>query len=569
MPDTIPLSPYIYPLENGLILDTSNFVIPPGAALVLQNFEPSVTAGYRRINGYQKWSQQMVPFTGSSADPVLMSALFGKDVIAARSAEVYRSSKGNTTLALDIDAVQTTITVADTTDFADSGTVQIGSEEITYTSKNTTQLLGATRGANGTTAAAATTGDSVFSIWTLIDSGRTNAQKMDFEKINYSGTNYLIFCDGANAPSYWDGSSVTDISDASIPDPRFVVSFKNHIFFAGMSATASEIVFTAPLTVDDFAPGNGAGSFTVDADVTGMIVFREELFIFAADRIYKLTGDNLANFQLQPVTREIGCRNHFTIREFAGDVVFLGPDGLRTIAATDRIGDVELGTLSRNVQQLFSGKNDADEFDAYVIPNKTQYRIIFSSTSTPRKDTEGVIMVKKNENYEFGTTKGLRASCTDSDLIDTEYVIVHGDWDGWVYQDEKGNDWDGENLLGVFRSPDIIIGDPGLRKVFQRVILNYSPEGGLDAELKLLYDYEASNVPQPLPYALTTAQVIALYGSATYGGGQTYGGQSDPLLRQPVEGSGFAIAIKIEDQSNTDPYTLKGFQLEFTQGARR
>ena len=569
MADTTGISPFIYPLEQGLILDVSNFVIPPGAALVLQNFEPAVTGGYRRINGYKKWINFPVPFSGSSADPVLMSAIYGNEVIAARSAEVYRGGNGDTLLALDVDAVQTTLTVLDTTGFASSGTILINDEEITYDGTNTTQFLNCVRGANGTTAAAHSTDDRVQQMWTQIETGRTGAGKMDFEKINYSGTNLLVYADGVNSPSYWDGSTVTTISDVSIPDPKFVVSFKNSMFFAGMSATSSEVVFTAPLTVDDFTPANGAGSFTIDAPVTGMIVFREELYIFAAQRIYKLTGNTAADYVLQPVTREIGCRNHFTIREFAGDVVFLGPDGLRTIAGTERIGDVELGTVSRNVQQLFSGLRDVGQFDSYVVPNKTQYRIFFSSETRLRETTRGVIMVRKGDAYEFGTTKGIRTSCTDGDIIDTNQVVVHGDWDGFFYKDEEGYQFDDQPVLGVFRSPDITVGDPGIRKAFQRVILNYSPEGAIDTELQLLYDYEANNVPQPLPYTLSTATVIAQYGTATYGGGATYGGQADPLLRQPVEGSGFAIAIKIEDQSATPSYTLKGFQLEFTGAARR
>ena len=32
------------------------------------------------------------------------------------------------------------------------------------------------------------------------------------------------------------------------------------------------------------------------------------------------------------------------------DLLFLSPDGLRTIAGTVRIGDVELGTVSRPIQ---------------------------------------------------------------------------------------------------------------------------------------------------------------------------------------------------------------------------
>ena len=67
-----------------------------------------------------------------------------------------------------------------------------------------------------------------------------------------------------------------------------------------------------------------------------------------------------------------------TIQEFAGDLIFLGPDGLRTVAGTARIGDVEIGTISRAVQSLIDDNiKNADLFNSIVIPDKTQYRLFF------------------------------------------------------------------------------------------------------------------------------------------------------------------------------------------------
>ena len=48
-----------------------------------------------------------------------------------------------------------------------------------------------------------------------------------------------------------------------------------------------------------------------------------------------------------------------------------------------------------------------------------------------------------------------------------------------------------------------------------------------------------------------------------------YGGGTQPLLRQSVEGSGFTVALKVDDGGETAPYSLKGFQLEYQLGARR
>ena len=41
------------------------------------------------------------------------------------------------------------------------------------------------------------------------------------------------------------------------------------------------------------------------------------------------------------------------------------------------------------------------------------------------------------------------------------------------------------------------------------------------------------------------------------------------VTRKSVEGSGFAIAVKITDTSTNIPWSIRGFQLEFVPGGRR
>ena len=569
MADQSGLSPFMFPVAGGLILNKSNFVVDPGAALELENFEPDTTGGYRRINGYEKWASAIVPFTASADEPVLMSALYNTEVIAARGTSVYRCTDASNALSGALTDVATTVTVTSTTGFSVTGTILIGLEQITYTGLTTTTFTGCTRGANSTTAAAHADLDVVDQTWTVIDSGRTGAGKYMFRRINFTGTEILAFADGANNASYWDGTSVTDVNGAGAPaDPQYISVFKNTGFYSGMSANPQEIVFTAPLTLDDFAPANGAGSFVIDSAVTGMVVFRDALFIFSANRIYKLLGNSLADYQLEPVTREIGCRNGWTIKEFAGDIVFLGPDGLRTVAGTDKIGDVDLGTISKPVQELFQERTNVGSFDAVVIPNKTQYRIIFNEDEGITQTTTGVICSRTAEGYEFATTKGLRTSCSDSEVYQGDFFILHGSYDGYVYRDEKGSTFDGTAIIGRYRSPDITAGDPGIRKAFQRVIINYAPEGIVNSDLFLRYDYESADAPRPDAYPFDSTKVAALYGIGIYGV-VTYGGQTDPLVRQPVEGSGFSVALRVVDSGISAPYSLKGFQLEFTTAARR
>ena len=108
----------------------------------------------------------------------------------------------------------------------------------------------------------------------------------------------------------------------------------------------------------------------------------------------------------------------------------------------------------------------------------------------------------------------------------------------------------------------------------QRVIVNFKPEASIDADLKLRYDNESVDSPRPEPYALDSSTVAAQYGTAVYSTTSSatqyvYSGATQPLVRQSVEGSGFTVALRVDDGGETAPYSLKGFQLEYQVGARR
>jgi hypothetical protein len=504
MPDQSQQQPAAFNCEGGLVLNKSTFLMQPGEALELRNFEPDIEGGYRRINGFSKYVSAVVPFTSSETEKVLMVASFADVVLAARGTSIYSATPGG-------------------------------------------------------------------SSWTSRDSGRTSAGKYSFERFNFDGTDKIVVVDGVNAPTVFNSSlAATDVSDSSVAGSKFVASFKNHMFYAGKSTTKQEVIFSEPFDEDAFVSGQGAGSFKVDDTVVGLKVFRDDLFVFCETRIFKLSGTTSTNFAVTAVTRNIGCVNGDTIQEFAGDLIFLGPDGLRTIAGTARIGDVELGTISSNVQSIFNDNlSSASEFDSTVIPDKTQYRIFFTKSTVGENQSKGVICVLKGQQFEFSELRGIRPACTDSFVDEGNVLVLHGAYtSGYIYRQESGNTFDGEVILGRYRSPDLTFDDPGIRKHMQRVILNYKPEAAIDADLILRYDYEDPDSARPAVYPLDSEDVVAIYGTSTYGV-PIYAGASQPLVRQSVEGSGFAVALKIQDGGQTAPYSLKGFQLEYQLGARR
>jgi len=509
--DTSQISPYTASCGGGLILNKDVYNMQPGEALQLTNFEPSVEGGYRRINGTTKYNSTIVPQVSSSAERVQMTAIFNGIIVVARG-----------------------------------GTVRTGTTSGSWTSRATSK---------GTT------------------------YTYDFDKFNYNGTNKIIIATGQAAAFTLDTSYTEDIINATgggtaPTNPKYVKSFANHMWYGGMSDSTHSVIFSGSYTEDDF--DTGGGEIKVGDVVTGLKVFRDELFIFCQRKIYKVTGTSSSNFALAEVAKNVGSIAHHSIQEVSGDLLFLSADGIRTVAGTERIGDVELGTVSKQIQDRINDITYTN-VTSLVIRDKSQYRL-FYPTDGAEDSSRGIIaVIKINPNtgqlgYEYADIKGLKVSCCDSDYISNVETIVSGGYDGYIYKQESGNVWtrasDTDALDSTYRSPDMTMGGPGIRKSMERVNLNWKPEGEVSASLYLQYNYNDRETPQPSLISLSSSGSGAYFGTGKFGAA-VYGQGDLPITRNSVEGSGFAVAVKITDTSTNQPWAIRGFQLEFVPGGRR
>ena len=515
MPNTSQISPTVVSCYGGLVLNRDIFTMRPGEALQLTNFEPDIEGGYKKILGTTAYNSNIVPQVSTSTEIVDMVAIFNDVVLAARGGTVYRAGTS-------------------------------GSWTSTATSKGTTY-------------------------------------RYDFERFNYNGTEKIIIATGTTNAFTLDTSYTEDVINATgggtAPTaPKFVASFKNHMFYAGMSDAISTVQFSGPFTEDDF--DTGGGTVKVDTTIVGLKVFREALFIFGEDRIYKLTGDTSSDFAVVPVTRKIGCVSGASIQELGGDLIYLAPDGLRTIAGTERIGDIELGTVSKQIQSRISDIG-TDNISSTIIRNKSQYRLFYPVTTATEGNSKGIIAVLKANpeagtlGFEYADLKGMKPSCCDSFFISNTETTIHGGYDGYVYKQEDGGSFTRAGttytITGFYRSPDMSLGDPGIRKSMQRVLVNYKVNEAMDTDnqtFRLRYNYDDTDTPQPDSYAFSSATVAAFYGSGTYGT-SAYGSSGFPLERVSVEGSGFVVAFKLDDKSTKKSLSLRGFELEYVNGGRR
>jgi hypothetical protein len=505
------------PFTGGLITNISPLqqgINNVGSAYQLQNFEPSLDGGYRKVAGYNKFIDSAITGSGAVQALAIVQQDGNEKVIAARSGTYY---------------------IADATDATPA--------------------------------------------WSsLATAPNTNFSKARQARYNFNNAYKICFVDGVNFPAYFDRTANTltyltsSATNDSVEGASHVCLFKSTLFFG----VGTELVFTAPYSADDLDPANGAGSISVGSDITGLIVFRDQLIIFAVDKIMRLTGSSSADFVMSAVTEDLGCLSTDTIQEVGADVMFLGPDGLRTLSSTDRIGDFGIDVASKNIRPTVGKLQDyATSFASIVIRGKAQYRLFAYVSGEQSAVAKGVLGTKfidqGGQGFQWAELKGFKVYIADSQFIGEDEYRLFANNDGYVYNMDTGTSLDGNNIDAIYESPYMPINDPQVRKTFYKLDMYIKPFGSINITAGIKYNQGVAGYIQPANFNIIQAgggtgiygDNTSLFGTATYGAPRT---QS---YKNQVVGSGETVAIRIEDKSADASFLLDTAIFEFATDDRQ
>ena len=183
-----------------------------------------------------------------------------------------------TTLSSGIDDDDTTIPVVSASSFDSTGTIIIESENITYTGTSSTTFTGATRGAEGTTAASHSTGVTV-------------------SQIEAGGTPSHVFRHPDNGYGLWP-----------FPDRAYTLTF-DYYTHPSSDLSAHGDTTTIP---DRF------GHVIVDGAMSYMYLFRSELPLY--QQAFALFNESIKNMQTLLINRHDYIRSTYIPR--VGGAVF-------------------------------------------------------------------------------------------------------------------------------------------------------------------------------------------------------------------------------------------------------
>ena len=530
--------PYTVACDGGLVKSANSIDLlrTPGVARELRNFEVSTEGGYRRINGFAKYGAgSAVQPTGGTAT-ILGVFPYADGVIVTAGTNIYFSNTGTSWLQINRSSVDAS-------------------------------------GDNHT----AFTGRSV-----LARTGQGQCQFTLFEGATFD-YGQVIIADGANKPYSFrmEGTGALntrtffseEITVTGTKHVKYITTHDKHLIAAGVEDNLNTVFYSSTLDPTSFS-GSGSGSIVLEDQIEGIKGFRNELFIFCTNSIFKFININdSSNIAIVPVTKNVGCSSGYSIQEIGGDLIFLAPDGLRTVAGTARIGDVELGTVSKEIQPLVTDLTES--INSYIITSlvlreKSQYRLFYTDTTKTNSEQRGIIGTLRPNGFQWSETRGIEVteigSGFDQNGVENYY---HGDTDGFVYVHDSGNDFNGSNILARYATPDYDYGDLGTLKTLHYLKVSASAEGVVEPDVQVRFDYGSTNIPQPPNlFDLGVIDPPSIFGEALFNT-NVFGGAENPLIRVALQGSGHSNSFTVISEDTKAPYTINGLYINYVPSGRR
>jgi hypothetical protein len=536
--------PFGFACKGGLDTNLSQLELLEfaGKATTLLNYEVDPDGGYRRINGFQPYGDGTKPNGTNSIKGVFP---YADGVIVCSGTDIYFSNTGNSW-------------------------VQINRTGVPSSGDNYTNF----------------TANNILS--------RPSQGQSEFVFIDDGGYGKVVILDGANPPYlfYMTGTGGlatrtffadelavgNHVGPSNADNPTTACYHKTMLIVAGISDAPNIVAYTSfnKTSGSDITSSSNSNALAVDDEIVALRSFRDDVIVFCKNSLHKIVNVETSDIAVVPITKNVGCVSRASIQELGGDLLFLAPDGIRTLAGTARIGDVELSSVSRQIQSnIKEMTSNISNFtiSSVVVREKSQYRLFYSNSTESPDIAKGFIGTFTPRGFEWSEVKGIQALGIGANFDeDNESVIYHGDKDGYIYKHNTGNSFyasgSASDIEAKYVSPFLDFGDSGTLKTLMYIKSSFSLEGVTQPTLQVIYDFNDLSVAQPQPYVLQQLPLPSVFGTAIFNTGE-FGGLADPLVRQAVEGSGHTISLTLSSDDSNPPYAINGFYIDYYPSGRR
>jgi hypothetical protein len=309
-----------------------------------------------------------------------------------------------------------------------------------------------------------------------------------------SATRRIYGCDGVNPAWEFDGTVLCPIyfTDKAVSwnKPTFIDAHRTYLFLQFAEGRMANSAPGEPLIFNGLL---GAAEYGLGDTPTGMMSRSGNvLAIYTRNRTFGLYGSSIDDFELRTISESFGAIP-YTVQKI-GTVYAMDSKGIAPLERVEAYGDFESATVSRLIQPIIN-KYRSRVIGSCAVKARNQYRVFFN---------DGTVLVMGDDQYLGESVPAFSliqlpinptfVSASDDD--EGNEVILFGGPDGFVYQMERGYNFDGEEMEFFWRQPFAHQNAPHLRKSYKRLYLDLDA----DRSVRLQVSTEISfGKPQSAP----------------------------------------------------------------------
>lgn len=369
----------------------------------------------------------------------------------------------------------------------------------------------------------------------------------------FDGTGFAFIY---TTPYDGDNPIVTDT-----PDHLF--AHKDHLFFA----VESSIYHSALGIPLDWSVAKGAAEIATGDKVTGFLnAPGEALAVFDRNSTYILQGSSSLNWQLNTHSKTSGGVE-WSLQNIGQTARYLDDLGIVSLETTQAYGDFTANSLSTLVEPLIQARRNLVTASTKVR-SKNQYRLFFSDDSCLILRTLGQYPAFSLVEYPIPVLQ----VCSVEDAAGVERLFF-GSNDGYIYEMDKGNSFDGADIEYRVRLSFNNLKSPRHKKRFFKAVVDIDNQEIPDLNFIAEFSYGSADIAQGLSFdASGTLNAAGAYWDDNDNWNEfNWDGQFSGQAEAYLDGSGLNMSLMISGTSNFEAsHRLHGVSLHYSlRGIKR
>lgn len=393
--------------------------------------------------------------------------------------------------------------------------------------------------------------------------------RYDFDNFNFlasAGTTRMYGCDGVNKAFEFDGTLFAQITTGVTDDtPDYIAAHKFHLLTGFKEGSIMTSGFTDGVA-DPFSyvALTGAAEIGVGHEVTGLMPdVNGAAVILGRNSVHILYGSGAGTddpWKLDTQADDTG--GHPFTAQKVGSPFYLDNIGVRTMSAVNAYGNFSIGpSVTRQVLPLFESKRKlgVDPTASIRCRTKGQYRVFFD-------DGTGLTLFLEKKTIEptvFNFPLTVQCACSVNDVDGQEFMFFGSD-DGYVFQLDAGNSFDGAAVPAYCRLSFANLGSPQMNKRWHKIVMEVDASAGVEMSIMADFGYGDPDLVSSLSQDFTITGGGGFWDEMNWNE-FLWSSAINGLAEAFIDGTGANIsAVVVSNLTYEDPYTLQGERLYFS-----